>query len=84
MLLIEDTVPFLQEYFEGKISRGSFQVEPARLWYLDVRNRAQQEDALKSPTQADDGLKPLEALLRGIADQLLQFTPPSELSLIHI
>ncbi|KAJ6002674.1 hypothetical protein N7451_005221 [Penicillium sp. IBT 35674x] len=78
VLLIEDTVPFLQEYFEGKISRGSFQVEPARLWYLDVRNRAQQEDALKSPTQPDDGLKPLEALLRGIADQLLQFTPPSE------
>jgi hypothetical protein len=78
VLLIEDTVPFLQEYFEGKISRGNFQVEPARLWYLDVRNRAQQEDALKSSIQSDDGLKPLEALLRGIADQLLQFTPPPD------
>ncbi|KAJ5938754.1 hypothetical protein N7466_001888 [Penicillium verhagenii] len=82
VLLIEDTVPFLGEYFEGKISRGNFQVEPARLWYLEARSRAQAEDDIKSPTtttsQPDDGLKPLEALLRGISDQLLQFTPPDD------
>ncbi|KAJ5759724.1 hypothetical protein N7520_006880 [Penicillium odoratum] len=78
VLLIEDTVPFLQEYFEGKISRGNFHVEPARLWYLDARNRAQEEDENKNPSQPDDGLKPLEALLRGISDQLLQFTPPAD------
>ncbi|KAJ5614302.1 hypothetical protein N7528_007956 [Penicillium herquei] len=81
VLLIEDTVPFLQEYFEGKISRGNFHVESARLWYLAARDRAQEEDEQRSPTtasQSDDGLKPLEALFRGIADQLLQFAPPDE------
>ncbi|KAJ5673855.1 hypothetical protein N7462_009294 [Penicillium macrosclerotiorum] len=80
VLLIEDTVPFLTEYFDGKINRGNFQVEPARLWYLAARDRAQKEDADKSSnsTQPDDALKPLEALFRGIADQLLQFHPPDD------
>lgn len=80
MLLIEDTVPFLQEYFESKINRSSFQVEPARIWYLEARERATEEDARKSPsdTQSDDGIKPLEALFRGVADQLLQFHAPDD------
>ncbi|KAJ6030273.1 uncharacterized protein N7446_000665 [Penicillium canescens] len=86
VLLIEDTVPFLQEYFQGKINRGNFHVEPARHWYLAVRDRARQEDAQKDQTQSqntatsetEDALKPIEALFRGITDQLLQFNPPDE------
>lgn len=74
-------MPFLQEYFEGKINRGSYQVEPARLWYQVARDKAQQEDAQKSPSSASQttgSLKPLEALIRGISDQLLQFNPPAD------
>ncbi|KAJ5172443.1 hypothetical protein N7492_005036 [Penicillium capsulatum] len=79
VLLIEDTVPFLQEYFEGKINRGNFHVEPARLWYQAARDRALEEDARKSRTsQSDDGIKPLESLFRGVADLLLQFDAPDE------
>ncbi|KAJ5569888.1 uncharacterized protein N7459_009318 [Penicillium hispanicum] len=80
VLLIEDTVPFLTEYFEGKIKRNSFQVEPARLWYVTARELAKQEDARKtSPhAQTDDGLEPLDALFRGITEQLLQFHPPND------
>ena len=79
VLLIEDTVPFLTEYFEGKIKRNSFQVEPARLWYVAARERARQERACKSTsTQSDDGLEPLDALFRGISEQLLQFHAPDD------
>ncbi|KAJ5113369.1 hypothetical protein N7456_001903 [Penicillium angulare] len=82
VLLIEDTVPFLQEYFEGKISRGSFHVESARVWYLGAKDRAQREDEQKSPVTSSppqqDDIKPLEVLFRGISDQLLQFTAPAD------
>lgn len=79
VLLIEDTVPFLQEYFEGKINRGNFHVEPARVWYQAARDRALEEDTRKSQTsQSDDGIKPLEALFRGVADLLLQFDAPED------
>ncbi|KAJ5579164.1 hypothetical protein N7450_008031 [Penicillium hetheringtonii] len=79
VLLIEDTVPFLTEYFESKINRGGIQIESARQWYLSARDRAQQEDEEKSPTSSQpDDMKPLDALFRGICDQLLQFTPPTE------
>ncbi|KAJ5485021.1 hypothetical protein N7539_005009 [Penicillium diatomitis] len=80
VLLIEDTVPFLQEYLEGKISRGNFQVEPAKSWYAEARERAQKEDEARQLTegQSDAALKPIEVLFRGIADQLLQFHPPAD------
>lgn len=80
VLLIEDTVPFLQEYFKGKMNRGSFQVEPAREWYLSVRSQTRQEEANdpKTPVEIDDNLKPLEALFRGISEQLLQFSSPAD------
>ncbi|KAJ5963576.1 uncharacterized protein N7479_003452 [Penicillium vulpinum] len=84
VLLIEDTVPFLQEYFQGKMNRGSFQVEPARHWYLSVREQARLDDANAEAQkttpipETEDTLKPLEALFRGISSQLLQFTPPTE------
>ncbi|KAJ5232448.1 hypothetical protein N7468_005404 [Penicillium chermesinum] len=80
VLLIEDTVPFLHEYFEGKIKRGSFQVEPSRLWYIAARSRLEEEDAAKdrSSAQPDDSLKPLEAMFRGILELLLQFNAPND------
>ncbi|CAI7651419.1 unnamed protein product [Penicillium bialowiezense] len=80
VLLIEDTVPFLQEYFKGKMNRGSFQVEPAREWYLSMRSQTRQEEAndQKTPVEIDDNLKPLEALFRGISEQLLQFSSPAD------
>jgi len=62
------------------MNRGSFQVEPAREWYLSVRSRVRQEDAndQKAPTETENTFKPLEALLRGISEQLLQFSPPDD------
>ncbi|KAF3400039.1 Protein SOK1 [Penicillium rolfsii] len=80
VLLIEDTVPFLQEYFEGKLSRGGLEVEPARIWYIGARERARKEDEAKGPdaAQSNDTFEPLEALLRGISDLLLQFNPPEK------
>ncbi|KAJ6000693.1 hypothetical protein N7481_001102 [Penicillium waksmanii] len=79
VLLIEDTVPFLTEYFEGKINQGGIRIESARQWYLSARDRALQEDEQKSPASSQpDDMKPLDALLRGISDQLLQFTPPTD------
>lgn len=79
VLLIEDTVPFLTEYFEGKINQGGIRIESARQWYLSARDRALQEDEQKIPTSSQpDDMKPLDALFRGISDQLLQFTPPTD------
>ncbi|KAF9244770.1 hypothetical protein DTO006G1_7566 [Penicillium roqueforti] len=84
VLLIEDTVPFLQEYFQGKMNRGGFQVESARHWYISVRDQARQDDAdaeaqNTTPTpETESNLKPLEALFRGISAQLLQFAPPAD------
>jgi hypothetical protein len=66
------------------MNRGSFQVEPARDWYLSVREQARQDDASantqksSSTPETEDSLKPLEALFRGISDQLLQFLPPAD------
>lgn len=78
VLLIEDTVPFLTEYFEGKINHGGIQIESARQWYLSARDRALLEDEQKSPSSSQpDDMKPLDALFRGISDQLLQFNPPT-------
>lgn len=79
-------MPFLQEYFQGKLNRGSFLVEPAREWYLSVRDQARRDDANadtqksnSSPSsETEDTLKPLESLFRGISDQLLQFLPPTD------
>ncbi|KAJ5112285.1 hypothetical protein N7532_000330 [Penicillium argentinense] len=79
VLLIEDTVPFLTEYFEGKINRGGIQIESARQWYISARDTAQQEDEQKSPTSSQpDDMKPLDALFRGITEHLLQFEPPKD------
>lgn len=49
------------------------------MWYIAAREKAREEDAQKSPAAlTEDNIRPLEALFRGIADQLLQFDPPTD------
>lgn len=73
VLLIEDTIPFLQEYFRSKIERGDVQVESSRLWYLDLRERELRR--MKSPAQTDS-FWPLALLLKGLSDFMLHFHSP--------
>ncbi|KAL4819135.1 T-complex protein 11-domain-containing protein [Aspergillus spinulosporus] len=73
VLLIEDTIPFLQEYFRSKIERGDVQVESSRLWYLDLRERELRR--MKSPAQTDS-FWPLALLLKGLSELLLHFHSP--------
>ncbi|PWY86175.1 Tcp11-domain-containing protein [Aspergillus heteromorphus CBS 117.55] len=73
VLLIEDTVPFLQEYFRGKIDRDNFRVESSRRWYLEVRERELRR--LEKPTPTE-GFWPISLLFRGVSDFLLQFHTP--------
>ncbi|RAL09010.1 TCP11 family protein [Aspergillus homomorphus CBS 101889] len=73
VLLIEDTVPFLQEYFRGKIERDNFRVESSRLWYLGIRDRELRQMDKSAHT---DGFWPISVLFRGVSDLLLQFHNP--------
>ncbi|PYH93717.1 Tcp11-domain-containing protein [Aspergillus ellipticus CBS 707.79] len=73
VLLIEDTIPFLQEYFRGKIERDNFCVESSRLWYLDVRERELRR--MEKPAHTE-GFWPISVLFRGVSDFLLQFYTP--------
>ncbi|KAL4755260.1 hypothetical protein BDW72DRAFT_164465 [Aspergillus terricola var. indicus] len=73
VLLVEDTIPFLQEYFRSKIERGDVQVESSRLWYLDLRER--QLRRMKNPAQTDS-FWPLALLFKGLSDFLLHFHSP--------
>ncbi|RAK80713.1 TCP11 family protein [Aspergillus fijiensis CBS 313.89] len=73
VLLIEDTVPFLQEYFRGKIERDNFRVDSSRLWYLETRERELRQMDKAAQT---DGFWPISVLFQGVSDLLLQFHPP--------
>ncbi|KAL5342576.1 T-complex protein 11-domain-containing protein [Aspergillus crustosus] len=73
VLLIEDTIPFLREYFTSKIEKDNFQVESSRLWYQDLRERELQN--LETSTQTD-GFWLLSLLFRGLSEFLLQFDTP--------
>lgn len=75
VLLIEDTVPFLQEYFRSKIARDNFRVEASRLWYLDIR-----EQELRNVERGEhaDSFFPISLLFQGLTDTLLQFHSPRE------
>ncbi|RLM01046.1 hypothetical protein CFD26_108898 [Aspergillus turcosus] len=73
VLLIEDTVPFLQEYFRSRIARDNFRVEASRLWYLDVR---EQELCNVGKSAQNDSFFPISLLFHGLADILLQFHGP--------
>lgn len=76
-MLIEDTIPFLQEYFKEKLSCGTFQAEPARLWYLAARDQVLREEAEKNSETGRPDFKPLKALFSGIIDHLVRFQPPA-------
>lgn len=73
VLLIEDTIPFLQEYFRGKIERDNFRVESSRHWYQDLRER--ELSKVENPAQPDS-FWPLSILFSGLSDLLLQFHSP--------
>ncbi|KAL2867927.1 TCP11 family protein [Aspergillus lucknowensis] len=73
VLLVEDTIPFLQEYFKSKIERDNFRVESSRLWYQGLLERELRR--MENPTQTD-GFGPLSLLLQGLSELLLQFNSP--------
>ncbi|KAL4927167.1 TCP11 family protein [Aspergillus undulatus] len=73
VLLVEDTIPFLQEYFKTKIERDGFQVESSLLWYQNVRERELRR--MEDSTQTD-GFWPLSLLFRGLTEFLLHFHTP--------
>ncbi|KAL2833411.1 Tcp11-domain-containing protein [Aspergillus cavernicola] len=73
VLLVEDTIPFLQEYFKNKIERDNFRVESSRLWYQDLRERELRR--MEDPMQTD-GFWPLSLLFQGLSELLLQFNSP--------
>lgn len=73
VLLIEDTILFLQEYFRGKIERDNFRVEASRLWYEDLQSRDLQRRHHPAPA---DGFRPISLLFHGLSDLLLQFHSP--------
>ncbi|RAH82635.1 Tcp11-domain-containing protein [Aspergillus japonicus CBS 114.51] len=73
VLLIEDTVPFLREYFRGKIERDNFRVDSSRLWYLETRERELRQ--MDKPAQTD-AFWPISVLFQGVSDLLLQFHTP--------
>ncbi|KAB8269096.1 T-complex protein 11-domain-containing protein [Aspergillus minisclerotigenes] len=70
VLLIEDTIPFLQEYFRSKIERDNFRVESSRLWYQELRE--QDLSGMEKP----NSFRPLAILFGGLSDLLLQFHTP--------
>ncbi|KAL4944932.1 hypothetical protein BDV06DRAFT_186161 [Aspergillus oleicola] len=70
ILLIEDTIPFLQEYWKGKIERDGFQVESSLAWYQGIREHELRR--MKHPTQTD-GFWPLSVLFQGLSKLLLDF-----------
>ncbi|KAL4798886.1 Tcp11-domain-containing protein [Aspergillus venezuelensis] len=72
-LLIEDTIPFLQEYWRNKIERDGFQVESSLLWYRSIREHELRR--MKNPAQTD-GFWPLSLLFQGLTETLLDFHIP--------
>lgn len=69
LLLIEDTIPFLQEYFRHKIE-NNFDVGPSKQWYLELHSMN------KDTTQSTDGFGPVAVMFKGLIDLLLQFHAP--------
>ncbi|KAL3468325.1 T-complex protein 11-domain-containing protein [Aspergillus heterothallicus] len=73
VLLVEDTIPFLQDYFRSKTEGGNFRVEASRQWYQDLRE--QELRRMEIPAHMD-GFWPLSLLLQGLSELLLQFDSP--------
>ncbi|KAF3011398.1 hypothetical protein E8E15_002286 [Penicillium rubens] len=82
VLLIEDTVPLLQGYFQGKINCGGFQTEPSRQWYRAVREQVKTMQTQKPrkaslTSETENSLQLSEPRTRGITVQLPQLSPPA-------
>lgn len=73
--LIEDTVPFLQEYFQSKVQSGHFRVESSRRWYHGHRDLLLQTVDKQT---SRDSYWPITVMFHGLADLLLQFQKPTE------
>ncbi|OJJ44702.1 hypothetical protein ASPZODRAFT_153595 [Penicilliopsis zonata CBS 506.65] len=76
VLLIEDTVPFLQEYFRSKMERDNFSVEPSKQWYLRLRQQELARRDKSAITAAADSFRPVQVMFQGLVDLLLQFHSP--------
>lgn len=73
VLLVEDTVPFLQEYFRSEIEKDNFSIESSIQWYAELRGQDMRHAAKESQT---DSFWPVAVLLQGLAELLLQFRSP--------
>ena len=72
VLLVEDTIPFLQEYFRNKTESDNFQVDMSRAWYLHLRDQGLR-NADNKPV---DNFWPVSVLFQGLCGLLLQFKNP--------
>ncbi|KAL1968844.1 hypothetical protein VTN77DRAFT_1205 [Rasamsonia byssochlamydoides] len=72
ILLIEDTIPFLQGYFYKRIMNNEFRVEDSKNWYLNLQK--QSPDLTKE--SKNKAFAPVAVMFRGLAELLLQFHDP--------
>ena len=70
-IFIQDTIPFLQEYFRRKIDKGVFQVESSKEWYLSVANKNNDNNNTTAR-----GLWPVTVMFKGLIALLLQHEQP--------
>lgn len=80
MLLVEDTIPFLQNYFLKKIAADEFNPEPSRAWYLDqqkLQRRKNQHSNNQTSGSTGDDFDPVATLFQGLFDFLLDFDHPT-------
>ncbi|GAM38943.1 hypothetical protein TCE0_034f10087 [Talaromyces pinophilus] len=67
IVLIENTIPFLHDYFSRRITAHEFKVDETKAWYQGVQQRM--------PESLKDGMNrsfyPLSILLYGLCEQLL-------------
>ncbi|OKL58995.1 hypothetical protein UA08_05665 [Talaromyces atroroseus] len=71
IVLIEGTIPFLQDYFSRRINSDKLKIEKVKSWYQAVRQRMSQ------PTKecANRSFFPLSVLLHGLCELLLCSDP---------
>lgn len=70
---MEDTIPFLQDYFFRRMATGEFKADDARTWYLSIPKQVTD----LSREAEDRAFFPPAVLLRGLCELLLQFDEPA-------
>lgn len=73
IVLVEDTVRFLQNHFLGRITTNTINVERARRWYLSLSHQDVCNPSSQSQT---DSLEPVRTLFRGLLPILLSYDRP--------